>query len=149
MPDMSTDGMDPATRLLKSLQALAAASAQGSDTRRIQEEAAAAIADWSDRAVQGDPAADITHILRGVTPKDRTLLREGLRVINEWARRPGEETGKRVDTVIERMQRELGLLTAHAPEAEKAANQERLRASVRESIALRLREARAESTQNE
>lgn len=146
---MSTDGMDPATRLLKSLQALAAASAQGSDTKRIQEEAAAAIADWSDKAAQGDPAADITHILRGVTPEDRALLREGLRVITEWARRPGEEAGKRVDAVIERMQHELGPLMVRDREAEKAANQEALRASVRESIARRLREARLENPQNE
>ena len=144
---MSTEGMDPTTRLLTSLQALAAASARGSDTRRLQEEAAAAITAWSDRASQGDPAADITHLLQGVTPQDRALLREGLHVINEWSRQPGEETGKRVDAMIERMQRGLNLLSR--PDPEKAADQERLRASVRESIARRLREARAENSQNE
>lgn len=141
--------MDPTTRLLTSLQALAAASARGGDTMRLQEEAAAAIAEWSDRVTQGDPAADITHLLQGVTPQDRALLRDGLRVINEWSRQPGEETGKRVDAMIERMQRGLSLLIRPDPEAEKAADEERLRASVRESIARRLREARAENPQHE
>ena len=130
---MSTEGMDPTARLLTSLQALAVASAQGSDTKRLQEEAAAAITEWSDR----------------VTPQDRALLREGLRVINEWSRQPGEETGKRMDAMIERMQRGLRLLITPDSEAKKAADEERLRASVRESIARRLREARAENSQNE
>jgi hypothetical protein len=95
-----------------------------------REEAMAAFA-----ALAASPAepgqADLEVAIQRITPEDRALLREGLRVIEEWVREPGEETGARVDAVIERMRRELGPFIMRDREA-----------TVRDSIARRLRENR-------
>ncbi|MES4902760.1 MULTISPECIES: hypothetical protein [unclassified Streptomyces] len=136
---------DPA-RFLRSLQALAAAStAHGSNAHHLRQEAIAAITDWSDESSAGQLAPDMEHILRGITREDRALLAEGLRVIEQWVRQPGEETGRQVDDVVARMRRELGPLIARDRAAEETADRERLRVSVRESISRRLREARADN----
>ncbi|MEU9764082.1 hypothetical protein AB0D98_31150 [Streptomyces sp. NPDC047987] len=135
---MTGDGADDAamTRLLAVLSALGGESAQ-----RLREQAAGALARGPD--CPPVPAVDTADALRGITSQDRALLEEGLRVIAAWVRRPDPRTGQRVDAVIERMRRELGPLIARDPGAEEAAETERLRASVRGSIALRLKEARA------
>ena len=87
----------------------------------------------------------VERALRGITPQDRSLLAEGLRVIEQWVRQPGEETGRQVDDVVARMRRELGPLIARDRAAEETSDRERLRVSVRESISRRLREARADN----
>ncbi|MEU5643396.1 hypothetical protein [Streptomyces milbemycinicus] len=144
--DNSQKRDDDPTRCLRSLQALAAAStAHGSNADHLRQEAIAAIAEWSDKSSPRTLAPDMGHILRGVTPEDRALLAEGLRAIEQWVRQPGEETGRQVDDVVARMRRELGPLIARDRAAEETADRERLRASVRESISRRLREARADN----
>ncbi|MFK4264645.1 hypothetical protein [Streptomyces milbemycinicus] len=112
--------------------------------RRQSEEVLAALEALA--APQGMPdQADLERVVRRVTPEDRALLGEGLRVIEQWVRQPGEETGRQVDDVVARMRRELGPLIARDRAAEETADRERLRASVRESISRRLREARADN----
>lgn len=144
MPSGGTEGVDSAARFVKSLQAVfVAASAQGDDARRIREEALAAVAEWADPPGAAAPDVDVSHLVRGVSAEDRVRLGEVLTVIAEWVRTPGEETGRRVDEAIARLQRELGPLIARDREAEEAAERERLRVSVRESIARRLRESGA------
>lgn len=139
-----TEGAETADRFLKSLRALMVASAaQGSEARRVREEALAAIGEWSDMAGAAGPDVDISHILRGITAGDQELLGEALRVIDAWVRDLREEGGKRVDDVIARMRRELGPLIARDREAEKAAERERLGDEIRGSIARRLRKAGA------
>ncbi|MFG2586103.1 hypothetical protein [Streptomyces malaysiensis] len=146
---MTSDETDAETRFVKSLQALAiAASAQGSGAQRVREEAVAAIAEWADLPGKEAPAADVSQILRGVTPGDRALLGEAVGVIAEWVREPGEESGRRVDAMVQRLQRELGPLIVRDREAEKAAERERLRGEVRASIRLRLQEAGVVDTQD-
>ncbi|MEU0523070.1 hypothetical protein [Streptomyces niveus] len=139
---MTGDGVDDAAaamaRLLATLAALGGESAE-----RLRQRAAGAAAPGPDAPPA--PFVDAADALRGVGPLERALLREGLRVIEQWVRQPGEETGRQVDDVVARMRRELGPLIARDRAAEEAAERERLRASVRESITRRLREARADN----
>ncbi|MEV5986319.1 hypothetical protein AB0L85_15015 [Streptomyces sp. NPDC052051] len=148
-PDHVGDEDAGTSRFLASLQALTiAASAQGSDAQQIREEAVAAVHEWADLPGKEAPTVDISHILRGVTPGDRALLAEAVGVFAEWIREPGEESGRRVDAMVQRLQRELGPLIVRDREAEKAAERERLRGEVRESIRIRLREAGVVGTQD-
>ncbi|MFE7980487.1 hypothetical protein [Streptomyces shenzhenensis] len=134
---MTGDGVDDAAmaRLLATLAALGGESAE-----RLRQRAAGS--DASEPDAPPAPAVDAADALRGVGPQERALLGEGLRVIAEWVRRPGEDTGRQVDAVIARLRRDLGPLIAHGHDADEAAEQDRLRADVRATIALRLREAR-------
>ncbi|NUU25576.1 MAG: hypothetical protein HOV68_29345 [Streptomycetaceae bacterium] len=140
---MSSDDAG-AARFLDAVRALVtAASAQGPDAARVRAEALAAVGEWTAGDKTGGGAPDVSHILRGITDHDRALLNEALRTIAAWVREPGEESGRRVDDVVGRMQRELGPLIARDRDAEQAADRERLRADIRSSIRLRLRETGA------
>lgn len=149
MPADDTMGAGAETSFLRSMRELSILrSAHRDDPQRFREAAAQIVAQWSDPTGAARSATDITDRLGNITAEDAKLLGEGLRVITEWLRRPSEETGRRVDAVIERMRRELGPLVEPAPRNRKA-DQERLRASVRESIARRLSEARAKQRQQD
>lgn len=133
---MTGEGTDDAAmaRLLAMLSALGGESAQ-----RLREQAGGVVAPAPDSPPV--PTVDIADALRGITPQDRALLEEGLRVFTAWVRRPDQRTGRQVDTVIERMRRELGPLVTGDRGTEKAEETQRLHASVRESIARRLKDA--------
>lgn len=108
-------------------------------TRRQRAEAVAALAALPKEL---GPAA-VPSALQQITSQDRALLAEALLAFAERVREPGRETGQRVDDMIRRLQRELGPLIVQDRETDKAAEQERLRAEVRDSIRLRLRETGA------
>ncbi|OKJ39975.1 hypothetical protein [Streptomyces sp. CB01580] len=145
-----TDGAETADRFLKSLRALMVASAaQGSDARRVREEALAAIGEWSGTAGAAGGDVDVSHSLRGITAGDRELLGNALHVFDAWVQEPGEESGKRVDDVIARVRRELGPLIARDREAEEAAERERLGNEIRGAISRRLRQAGAVRSDDE
>jgi len=147
--DDSTPG-EAASRFLTSMRELSALHARhGGDPERLRRAAAAIVAQWVDPDGSVTSAASIADRLRDITAEDRALLGDALRVIVEWLRQPGETTGQRVDAVIERMRRELGPLLGPPPQTRRTVDQDRLRASVRESIALRLQEARASQQQAE
>jgi hypothetical protein len=146
---MSESDADTAalTTMLALLSQIAASGRNDDEvSRRLREEARAALAQLAASPVEPEEVELAGAVQRmRITPEDRALLREGLRVIEAWAREPGEETGARVDAVIERMRRELGPFIMRDREAEQAADREGLRATVRDSIARRLRESRPET----
>ncbi|WP_326695922.1 hypothetical protein OG909_32225 [Streptomyces sp. NBC_01754] len=128
------------------LRALVVASAaRGKEAERARREALGVLAAWT--AEQPDPAAVAEGSARlveggGVSERDRELLAETLEAIGEWARDPGAANGERVDRAVERLRDGLGpLLAGQRPAERRAADQERIRVTVRASISRRLREA--------
>lgn len=137
------DDIRAAAALLSSLAGLGASSHDTAAGRRMREEVSAVLAGWADRPSGGEPAAALSRAVAGLSPADRAQLADALRVFADWAERPGQVAGARVDSVIEALERSLGPLLAHGRRAEEAQTQQRIASAARDSIAQRLREAGA------
>ncbi|GAA2683926.1 MULTISPECIES: hypothetical protein [Actinosynnema] len=128
-----------AVEVLRALADLAGADRDTEAGGRARAEASARLAEWA-----ADPAPDtVSRAAEGLTQEQRDRLVSGLRVFAEWAERPDAASGRRVDAVVEGLERVIGPLLEHGRAAERAAAEARIAAAVRDSVERRVREAGA------
>jgi ribA/ribD-fused uncharacterized protein len=121
----------------------------GTRGRIARDEAKAALTEWDAAAGHTTTPREVLDVARGLSPDQRAELVTALRSFTEWAERPDDISGRRIDSVIASLEQELGPFLTPGRLAEERKADSRIRESVQTSIAQRLREAGAAAAESE